>query len=769
MSLPRNIAAAFGIGSPVEQKALTRTPMGRVVPDGALLAPSAIGRPMTVSTDWNPEEALKRGYKGSVYIYRAVSEVAKGIASVPFLVSVRKKANDEWETAPEDHPLVQLLNRPNPAMSRRRVLGRTVLSMYNSGNGLVHKLSLNKSEDAAQRVGGAKLPKVVELWPLPMTGFKPIPDEETWQKGYQYQANGKNRTFQQVEILHHQFEDPANPYWGMSPLQPGATVIDTLVEALKWNLNLLSSGTSSPGVLKYESDVPLDEEQYALARKLIDRDLVGAQNAGRPWLFGGKWDWKPNTRTPVEMDYANATRLWREDALSNVGVPPVVAGFFDQATLANAEASIRLFWEGTIVPLGDMMADDIRHSLVPHFGDPSLLHVQFDYAKVPAMREDLQKKTTVLVGMVRDAGVPYNEAIELLDLDVTPVDGAGDVPFGVRAPAGLLASADALAVTDAIGRIGRNGNDPSRIEKGHSPRFSKKAALGLSVETIARLEEQTRLGLAFEDLFARELRALLAESALEIEPSAVAEAIGSGASAADVQVLLNLPELRRRIEARMTVNFDRAVAEAAKATEASIRASGRQFVLDPARLRSLAQKEAARLSRQMVESTARGVNDIIQAWRDQDLGKTTTTELARVLRAASGAHGVQLNSLRAYWEKLVAEGDFEADSLDKIARLGRNMVRERATTVATNEAFRAVHQGEMAGWRQAVQQGTVKSVKKTWVDADDSSVCVTCSDLDGQERDIEEPYYSRVTGESYDSPPGTHPECRCGQFLEILD
>lgn len=843
------LAQAFGF----RQKALTQpNTYARIQADGKLLPASQSGVELR-TYDWSTERAVAEGYKRAIYVYRCIKGRADSVAAIPFVVNMRKTDKGEWEKAPDNHPLVKLLDRPNQVMSRRRWLVRVMQALDLNGNSLSRKTILSRSEPQAQIVDKKRLGSVSEIWPQPIVGFSPIPNRESWLEGYKYQAGGVVVTIPREEMIHEMHDDPSNPYWGMSPLQPGAQEIDTNTEAINWNRESMYNRTVDGGVMSYKGPGVLQKEEFDLVVEMLAQTWSGSRNAHRPRLIGGPFDWASNTRSPVEMDFVEGGKKIREDILSLFGVPPVVAGFFDQATLANAEVSIRLFMEGTIVPLCEQFADTLRAQLLPHFGDPATLWLDFDYDQVPILRADLGKKTTIFVQML-GAGVSFNEAAEVLEMPFDPIDGVGDLPFGVRPPNDFLASPDALTVSDAIGSLAEpkapaavpssqdvqvseaavlngaqiqaatgivaqvaageiprdsglgqlqvlfnltpqqaesimgsagtstpttpNPNPAKEVEQSVAPRdpvlvnsaplrFRKKAAsLGLSIEAIDRLEDQGRLGDAIRTVLRNELRAVLTHASVELEVSALSEAIVGG-SLSEAQVLAGLPQLRRQLEARVGVAFDSALLRAAKVTERMIVSSGRGFALDEAALRSIGQAEARRLSGQLVDSTMRGFNDVIKAWRGQKFGNASAEDVAKVLRHAAGANGNQLNSIRAAWEKLAAAG--QDAPIEKLQRLGRAMVRQRVDNVATNEGFGAVHKGELAAWRQAISDGVVKSVRKTWVDGDDGSVCPICVELDGQERDIGEDYVSGVTGERYDSPPAPHPECRCGQLLEIRD
>lgn len=428
MSMLRNLARPLRLvpsqvksGGPLVGLGGGRT---RIIPAGDLLPRGLSGKPLTVR-DWSPEDAIRDGVKGNVNIYRGLDTISKSLASVPLKVSTRK--GTEW-TVLETHPLLTLLKRPNPRMSGRRVLRLIVYSLYIAGNSLERKILLSRA------MSGARFPAVGALWPLAPVGWSPIPVQgEDYLSGYRYDRDGVRKDFTVEEILHIQFDDPSNPFWGMSPLQPASRVMSTQNAALEWNKNAMENRSVSD--LALISKVPIvDDVEYTELRRKIRESHQGGDNAREPWVLGSDFDIRELGSTPVEMDFTSSLNEYRKDNLSSLAVPPVLAGYFDDATLANAETSVSMFWEGTIVPLAELIAEEFQQSLIPHFGDPDTLSVNFDFDQVPALKGALEKRMRIFVGFLR-VGVPYNQALSLVDLDLDPIVPEGDKPFGISAEA----------------------------------------------------------------------------------------------------------------------------------------------------------------------------------------------------------------------------------------------------------------------------------------------------------------------------------------------
>jgi len=359
------------------------------------------GRPQW--SEWSTDNAIKEGFKRSTWVYACVWRIMRAAASVPWVVSRRE--GDKWVPVP-GHPLELLLETPNPKMSRQDLIERTASHLYLGGNALWQKVT-------ARNI-------VAELWPLDVGGIKPIISQRDFISGYQYERGKIRHLYKADEVVHFTFIDPANPYWGMSPLQAAARTVDTDVEAVKWNKIALQNRATPDGVFTH--DAPLTPEQWEEARDHVRSQHQGADNARTPWVLGGGAKWQQMSLSPAEMDFIESRRMTRLEICAIFGVPPVLVGIFDDATLANAETSIKIFWTETVIPFLSDIRGALTRSLVPLFGDPASLWLTYDTSNVEALQKSMEDLVRVGVELWK-TGMPWQQIAALLDLDLQPWDG----------------------------------------------------------------------------------------------------------------------------------------------------------------------------------------------------------------------------------------------------------------------------------------------------------------------------------------------------------
>lgn len=145
-------------------------------------------------------------------------------------------------------------------------------------------------------------------------------------------------------------------------------------------------------------------------------------------------------------------------------------------------------------------------------------------------------------------------------------------------------------------------------------------------------------------------------------------------------------------------------------------------------------REQARLFRDSIGLTAYQ-EQIVRNYR-RDLEDGSANALSRELRDRrfDGA------ARRAVDGQKLPKGQ-----IDKmVERYRQRMISQRAETIARTESLRAVHEGALATYKQAVEEGVVEEdqLKRVWNSASDSRVRHSHRTMDGQQRALDEPFVS---------------------------
>jgi HK97 family phage portal protein len=432
----------------------------------ALLLPNQYYSP--VWKDWNTSTAITEGFKACVYVYAGIYRIMKSAASVPWVA----KDPTEDDIIPK-HPLELLMRRPNSFMSGQDLIERLTSHLYLGGNGVLYK---NKVRRDGRDI-------TAELWPLQPDYITPVPDQMNYIKSYKYQTGAISKELDPSNIIHIMFIDPGNLYWGMSPIQAAARIIDTDVEATKWNKISLQNRAITDGVFSF--DHTITKKQWTEAREMVREQHQGSDNARMPWILGSGARWNQMSLSPVDMDFIEGKKMTREDICAVLNMPPPMVSIYDNATLANIETARKIMWLDTIIPYLDDLKSAFDLALVREFGDDIIL--DYDTRNVQALQEDFHKRVETGYKLWT-MGVPFDIINRKLKL------GIDDVPSGnvgyVQANLIPTGYAGLESLTQAIeGNNGGNGEKTNDLTLEELEKYFKLDDIYIKKNSVKRLSQ----------------------------------------------------------------------------------------------------------------------------------------------------------------------------------------------------------------------------------------------------------------------------------------
>lgn len=362
------------------------------------------------------QDLAKEGYLKNAIVYRCVNEISKGASAVPFVIKA-------GEQIVEQHPLIDLLNRPNPLQSYSEFFNSLYGYVLLSGNAYILKV-------------GSELGQPKELHQLRPDrinikgGGNPIPEK------YEYILNGRVHQTYLVdqengfsELKHVKLWNPLDDYYGLSPMSAAAIEVDQFNMSSKHNVNLLQNGARPSGAVIFKPkddagfNVNLTESQRQQLLTDLNNRFSGSGNAGRPMLLEGDFDWKEMGLSPKDMDFAQLKNMSATDIALCFGVPSQLVGVPDGQTYSNvAEARLALY-EETIIPYLRKISSDLNEWLVPMFDER--FRLEFDIDSIPALSERRRKIYENVTSAVREGIMTRNEARGIIGLE--PVQGADEL------------------------------------------------------------------------------------------------------------------------------------------------------------------------------------------------------------------------------------------------------------------------------------------------------------------------------------------------------
>ena len=375
------------------------------------------------------DQLAQEGYMQNAVAYRCVNEIANAASRVKINLF---RGNQEIDS----HPLLDLLNNPSPNYGQVEFFQAVYAYLLISGNSYILQ-------------NGPETGEPQELYPLRPDRIRIAPASKgNLPTAYNYMLGGKvvetyqvDRKTGQSKVKHIKLFNPLDDYYGLSPIMAASMDIDQHNLSNKHNVALLQNGARPSGAVVFKpkdetgGDVQLTDSQRNQILNDLNQRFQGPNNAGRPMLLEGDFDWKSMGMSPKDMDFTSLKNFSARDIALVYGVPSQLVGVPDSQTYSNlAEARLALYTE-TVLPLMDRIQSDMNEWLTPQFGDD--LKLNYDIDSIPAMAEQRRRVFESVTSGVQNGILTRNEAREQLGYDT--IDGADE----------LLVSATLMPLTQA--------------------------------------------------------------------------------------------------------------------------------------------------------------------------------------------------------------------------------------------------------------------------------------------------------------------------------
>lgn len=285
-----------------------------------------------------------------------------------------------------EHPILDLINKVNPYMTKHGLLSATQAFKDLDGNAYWYLAREGENNEG----------DIKEIYLLRPDRMRIVLDKDNplTVKGYIYRMDSKTEVpFEAKDILHHKNFNPFGnhpyPHKGMGIVQAASWAIDTDNEARQWNYKFFKNSAKPDGILYQEGEGVASTEEHKRLEEEWDEKYKGSDNAHKTLILSGGVKWQELTRSQKDMDFINQRTFSRDEILALFRTPKSILGITDDVNRANADASIYVFALRTIKPLMQQLVDTLNEFLLPTFGDDALY---FDF--VSPVPEDRAQKTS---------------------------------------------------------------------------------------------------------------------------------------------------------------------------------------------------------------------------------------------------------------------------------------------------------------------------------------------------------------------------------------
>ena len=376
------------------------------------------------SATWSAREFVAfatEGYRDNPTVRACIMAKQKAAIECPIIL-----VNEKGE-AVENHPILSLLNKPNPMQSWEKFLTQMIGSHDIAGEGDVLKIGIGQS---------------VELWPLRPDWL----EITTFSMGLPVTCSyTPSDTYEESTVKQYQFSElmiwaeynPLFRWRGLSPLYSAAYSIDTLNEYAKSNKAMLENGMTPSGVLWTDGEI--GDTSFNRLQEQFNGKYAGAKNSGKPMILDGGLKWQGMSFSPRDMEFVSGKRLSQLDVCQVLRVPPQIIGIEGSQTFANYEQARAAFYEDEVIPMVNGLLSELLGFLRKDFKLPPTYKLIVDTDGITALEPRRAERNKVIDGLTslkvdeKRAAMGYESAeggdVILVDSNKIPLDMAGaDIP-----------------------------------------------------------------------------------------------------------------------------------------------------------------------------------------------------------------------------------------------------------------------------------------------------------------------------------------------------
>lgn len=347
-------------------------------------------------------------------IVAAVTWISKNFPEAKLLV--KKRIGDDWDIQ-HDHPLVDLIRRPNEFYSGQLMWMATIADWTLSGNAYWIKLR-NRSG------------KVSQLFWTPSTLMKPCGDKDTFISHYEYRPGNQSPIIlQREDVVHFRFGlDPTDIRKGYAPLTSLFREVFTDDEASNFTASVLSN-MGMPGVIisparmegaSYQMDMDVESIKEEFSTRFA------GDRRGDPMIMSAPTDVKTLSWSPEEMNLRMLRQIPEERICAVIGVNPMVLGLgagSGSATFKNYAESRDAAYENTIIPAQRIISEELETQLLDDFEGGSGVNlldfdIEFDLSTVRSMQTDEGIVYERMAKALMTGAVTVSEARKMVNLSV---------------------------------------------------------------------------------------------------------------------------------------------------------------------------------------------------------------------------------------------------------------------------------------------------------------------------------------------------------------
>ena len=300
------------------------------------------------------------------WTYANISAISEAVADIDF--ELYKVQGDDVKEVKE-HPILELLHRPNQSMTKREFI--YLLQTYRL---------LTGESPIRIRKEGDEIKELVPINPLkltPVIGKTADGFEMVIRYDYIDETNGKINKIElePEEVIFIKNMNPKSVWRGYGVVEAAQGSIDTMHYSELFNQTFFKNSAVPYTVLS--TDQKLSESVKERLKNSWDASYKGPKNAFKTAVLEAGLKVQKLQQTSKDMDFIEQQRFLRDKLMAMFKTTKIALGITEDVNRANAEASEYVFAKNCVKPKMAQFVESFNEFLLPLLDDSDKLFLNF--------------------------------------------------------------------------------------------------------------------------------------------------------------------------------------------------------------------------------------------------------------------------------------------------------------------------------------------------------------------------------------------------------
>ena len=375
--------------------------------------------------DYSSPELALEGYCRNIIGYKCISLIGLHVSMMNYkLVQV----DDDGTTIKDvvrNHPVLKLLRKPYPQMTKESFLNRVASQGAIYGNYYIEKRYNNRG-------GNPQMIPPIYLFPLRPDWINTMEGQNSIASSYTYNSDFDGSITFNVgklgasNLIHGMNFNPKSDYHGISPLLAAGYSIDLHNDISKEDLKLVQNGVRPSGILTVPAGVNFDAKQIDKIKSDLKEKYEGAENKGKPLVLNNGMTWQQVSINPADSELNEKKKQAAQEIGLAYNVPMELLNQ-TAAKFDNMDAAYLQFYQDAVIPRAKNIVSELNDGLLPLYKDSENLMLLPDFSHTQVMK-NLRMQTMEKLNPI--TFISNNEKRQMVDME--PMDGQDELKEPVK-------------------------------------------------------------------------------------------------------------------------------------------------------------------------------------------------------------------------------------------------------------------------------------------------------------------------------------------------